>query len=208
MAPSILLSFISLVQLFNIFSTCNALPKFSSILIFGDSLVDTGNNNFITTAVKADHEPYGESFPGGIPTGRFSNGKLMSDFLAEALSLKQTVPPFLDPDLPQSELATGVCFASAGSGYDNTTSLTQVIPVTEQYQTHFKMYKQRLIKTMGETETTNILQNSFVLSIAGSNDVALNYYANLGAYLFHGSMDTYQNTLIENIKMFIKVSFF
>ncbi|KAL8147995.1 hypothetical protein AgCh_005358 [Apium graveolens] len=203
MAPSILLSFISLVQLFNIFLICNALPKFSSILIFGDSLVDTGNNNFINNSVfKANHSPYGESFPGGIATGRFSDGKLMSDFLAEALGLKQAVPPFMDQNLPQSELPTGVCFASAGSGYDDTTSEQWVISVKDQYQIHFKNYTQRLIGMVGETEATNILQNSLVFAVAGSNDVALNYYANPYAIL-HGTMADYQNTLIDNIKDFI-----
>ncbi|KAK1398682.1 GDSL esterase/lipase [Heracleum sosnowskyi] len=205
MATSIFLSFIFIVQLFNIFLTCNSLPKFSSILVFGDSLVDTGNNNFLPLSVlKANHYPYGESFPGGIATGRFSDGKLMSDFLAEALGLKQTVPPFTDPNLPQSELPTGVCFASAGSGYDDTTSETQVIPVTQQYQTHFKSYKQRLIGMVGELNAKNILQNSLVFSVAGSNDVALNYYANPAAIYFHGTMDEYQNALIDNIQTFIK----
>ncbi|KAG5516817.1 hypothetical protein RHGRI_037530 [Rhododendron griersonianum] len=98
-------------------------PRFPAILIFGDSLLDTGNNNFIPTILKANHKPYGQDFPGKIPTGRFSNGKLVSDLLASALGIKDTVPPFLDPNLPQEELQTGVCFASAGSGYDDMTTV-------------------------------------------------------------------------------------
>lgn len=42
--------------------------------IFGDSLVDNGNNNQLTSIAKANYLPYGIDFPGG-PTGRFSNGK-------------------------------------------------------------------------------------------------------------------------------------
>ncbi|KAI8531961.1 hypothetical protein RHMOL_Rhmol11G0175700 [Rhododendron molle] len=99
-------------------------PRFTAILIFGDSLLDTGNNNFIPTVLKANHKPYGQDFPGKIPTGRFSNGKLVSDLLASALGIKDTVPPFLDPKLPREELRTGVCFASAGSGYDDMTTVT------------------------------------------------------------------------------------
>lgn len=203
-----LLFMLYLLNFLNILLTCNALPKFSSILIFGDSLVDTGNNNFINTDFKADHSPYGESFPGGIATGRFSDGKLMSDFLADALGLKQTVPPFLDPNLPQSELPTGVCFASAGSGYDDSTNKPQVISVNEQYQTHFKNYTQMLSGTVGEMEAANILQNSLVFAVAGSNDVALNYYANPLALILHGTMDDYQDFLIDNIEMFIRVTSF
>ncbi|KAL1829445.1 hypothetical protein ACET3Z_007857 [Daucus carota] len=201
MALSIFTYLFILLQLFNILLTCNALPKFSAILIFGDSLLDTGNNNFIPSFAQANHPPYGVSFPGGVATGRFSDGKLMSDFLAEALGIKQLVPPFMDPKLPPSELPTGVCFASAGAGYDDKTSATQVIPVTEQYQKHFKDYKQKLIATVGDKKAADILQNSFMFSTSGSNDMALNFYANP---LQAGSIDQYQNFLIGNIAKFIK----
>jgi len=82
--------------------------KFSSILVFGDSTVDTGNNNYIKTLIKGNHLPYGRDFPNHVPTGRFSNGKLAIDFLASTLNLKETVPPFLDPNLSNEELLTGV----------------------------------------------------------------------------------------------------
>ncbi|KAL8113433.1 hypothetical protein AgCh_020663 [Apium graveolens] len=190
-----------LLNLLNIMLTCNALPKFSSVLIFGDSLSDTGNNNFISTIVKANHTPYGVSFPGGIPTGRFSDGKLMSDFLADALSLKQLVPPFLDPNLPPSELSTGVCFASAGSGYGDRTGATwNVIPVTKQYQKYFKKYKQRLVTIVGEKKVSHILKNSLVFSTAGSNDM-FQFYTNP---MPHKSMHQYQNAIISDIEKFIK----
>ncbi|KAL1816468.1 hypothetical protein ACET3Z_019042 [Daucus carota] len=201
MAPSILLFLLSLVHLSNVFLTCSA-SNFSSILIFGDSLLDTGNNNYIPSFFRANHKPYGVSFPGGTPTGRFSDGKLMSDFLAEALGLKETVPPFLAPDLPESQLLTGVCFASAGAGYDDTTSLTQVIPVTQQYQHYFKAYKERLIRLVGKPRAAEILAKSLVFSTSGSNDMVLNYYAN--PLTIHGSTDQYQDFLIGNIEKFIK----
>ncbi|KAL8094395.1 hypothetical protein AgCh_036068 [Apium graveolens] len=127
----------------------------------------------------------------------------MSDFLADALGLKQYVPPFLDPNLPQSELPTGVCFASAGSGYDDrTASLSQVISVTQQYQKYFMDYKHRLIQMVGEIEAANLLGKSLVFATSGSNDVSLNIYENPG--LFHQSIDEYQDFLIGNIEKFIK----
>lgn len=104
--------------------------KFLSILVFGDSTVDTGNNNYINTLAKGNHLPYGKDFPGHMPTGRFSNGKLVPDFIASMLNLKDTVPPFLDPNLSDEELLTGVSFASGGSGFDDfTTALTGAIAV-------------------------------------------------------------------------------
>lgn len=52
-----------------------------SMFIFGDSVVDVGNNNHIYTIVKANFPPYGRDFmTAHQPTGRFCNGKLATDF--------------------------------------------------------------------------------------------------------------------------------
>ncbi len=76
------------IVVFNIFhnsgSTTSLLPKNETVpafIVFGDSIVDTGNNNYIDTLVKCDFRPYGRDFIGGKPTGRFCNGKVTSDFL-------------------------------------------------------------------------------------------------------------------------------
>lgn len=55
--------------------------KVSSFYVFGDSTVDPGNNNYINTAFKSNFLPYGKDFPNQVPTGRFSNGKLATDFI-------------------------------------------------------------------------------------------------------------------------------
>ena len=52
-----------------------------AIFIFGDSLSDAGNNNYIAnTTSKANFPPYGETFF-HRPTGRFSNGRTAFDFI-------------------------------------------------------------------------------------------------------------------------------
>lgn len=51
------------------------------ILVFGDSSVDPGNNNVLHTTMKAIFLPYGTDFFNGRPTGRFSNGRLATDFI-------------------------------------------------------------------------------------------------------------------------------
>ncbi|KAL2895407.1 hypothetical protein RDABS01_011316 [Bienertia sinuspersici] len=38
-------------------------------------------NNNIKTIIKSNHPPYGQDFMGGIATGRFSNGRIPTDFL-------------------------------------------------------------------------------------------------------------------------------
>lgn len=93
-----------------------------AIIVFGDSSVDAGNNNYIPTIARSNFEPYGRDFNGGRPTGRFSNGKIATDFVSEAFGLKPVIPAYLDPAYSISDFATGVTFASAGTGYDNATS--------------------------------------------------------------------------------------
>lgn len=51
--------------------------------IFGDSLVDAGNNNYLQTLSKANIPPNGIDFraSGGNPTGRYSNGRTIGDIV-------------------------------------------------------------------------------------------------------------------------------
>jgi hypothetical protein len=52
-----------------------------AVIAFGDSIVDSGNNNDLKTLVKCNFPPYGKDFQGGVPSGRFCNGKIPSDIL-------------------------------------------------------------------------------------------------------------------------------
>lgn len=53
-----------------------------AFFIFGDSLVDSGNNNYLATTARADSPPYGIDFPTRQPTGRFSNGFNIPDLIS------------------------------------------------------------------------------------------------------------------------------
>jgi len=53
-----------------------------AFFVFGDSLVDNGNNNYLVTTARADAPPYGIDYPTGRPTGRFSNGLNIPDFIS------------------------------------------------------------------------------------------------------------------------------
>ncbi|CAI0408180.1 unnamed protein product [Linum tenue] len=55
-------------------------PLVPTFIIFGDSVSDVGNNNNITTPIKANFLPYGRDFVTHRPTGRFCNGRLAVDF--------------------------------------------------------------------------------------------------------------------------------
>lgn len=52
-----------------------------AVIGFGDSIIDTGNNNNLKSVVKCNFPPYGRDFNGGIPTGRFGNGLVPTDLI-------------------------------------------------------------------------------------------------------------------------------
>lgn len=49
--------------------------------VFGDSLVDVGNNNYIASLSKANFVPNGIDF--GKPTGRYTNGRTIVDIVGK-----------------------------------------------------------------------------------------------------------------------------
>jgi len=55
--------------------------------VFGDSLVEVGNNNYLATLAKANNFPNGIDF--GSPTGRFTNGRTIVDIICKYSSYKK-----------------------------------------------------------------------------------------------------------------------
>ncbi|GLJ08319.1 hypothetical protein SUGI_0086410 [Cryptomeria japonica] len=150
--------------------------KVPAIFTFGDSYGDTRNNDFIITTVASDFPPYGRDFEDRIPTGRFSNGKLMSDYFAEGLGIKELLPPYLDPKLKAQDLLTGVCFSSSGTGLDNLTAhILNVIPVWKQIE-YFKEYRNKIAGLVGEEEAATIIRNAIFFFSIGTNDFIVNYF--------------------------------
>ncbi|KAK2653949.1 hypothetical protein Ddye_013805 [Dipteronia dyeriana] len=84
-----------------------------ALSVFGDSLYDPGNNNFlnISNGYKANFPPFGETFFGFL-TRRFSDGRLIPYFV----SMHANLPlwkPYLAPG--QHEFINGANFASAAA---------------------------------------------------------------------------------------------
>ncbi|XP_061359000.1 GDSL esterase/lipase At3g14820-like [Gastrolobium bilobum] len=181
----------------------NMKNQFPAVIAFGDSVLDTGNNNYIETTVKANFKPYGRDFIGGKATGRFCNGKIPSDFLAEMLGVKEAMPPYLDPHLQIEDLLTGVCFASAGSGYDPITiELASVLSVEDQLNM-FKEYIGKLKAAVGEKKTCYILAKSLFIISMGSNDISGTYF--LASYRrFEYSVKEYASILVNMSSNFIQ----
>ncbi|WCJ38893.1 GDSL esterase/lipase At2g30310 [Euphorbia peplus] len=165
--------------------------------------MDTGNNMYIPTIFKPSYLPYGQNYATHLPTGRFSNGKLISDMLASYLGIKGSLPPFLDPTLSPDDLITGVNFASGGAGFDDITSFpTGSIPISKQIQ-HFKLHKNKLQLIVGEGKANIIVNNSLIYVSAGVNDWLLNYY-NLPTRALTYDVNTYQDFLLSKVQYFIK----
>jgi hypothetical protein len=80
--PSLLATAAALLLLILPPSAAAAVPA-PALFIFGDSLVDAGNNDYLVTLSKANGPPYGIDFEssGGKPTGRFTNGMTIADIM-------------------------------------------------------------------------------------------------------------------------------
>jgi hypothetical protein len=52
-----------------------------SIYVFGDSIVDVGNNNFLPPPAPRARSPYGIDFAGTGMAGRFTNGYNLADLV-------------------------------------------------------------------------------------------------------------------------------
>ncbi|PKA59026.1 GDSL esterase/lipase [Apostasia shenzhenica] len=149
------------------------------MFVFGSSLVDNGNNNFLkNSSAKADYLPYGIDFPRG-PTGRFSNGRNAVDVLGELLRLPSFIPAFDDPRTRGRKIIHGVNFASGGSGILDQTGAQagEVVSLTQQIR-NFEMSTLRDLEAqLGcRPNYKHLLKYLFVLE-TGGNDYQLNYFA-------------------------------
>ncbi|KAK2651784.1 hypothetical protein Ddye_011640 [Dipteronia dyeriana] len=59
-----------------------------ALYVFGDSTVDSGNNNFLISLAKANYTQYGVDFGDGKPTGRYTNGRTEADFIVTTMVLE------------------------------------------------------------------------------------------------------------------------
>ncbi|GLJ37436.1 hypothetical protein SUGI_0760610 [Cryptomeria japonica] len=98
------------------------------------------------------------------------------DFLAASLGIKQTLLPYLDPNLTIHDLLSGLSFGSAGSGYGNlTTEIVGVIPMWKQVEL-FTTYKARVARIVGPSNSSNIISQAIYVVVAGTNDIVQNYF--------------------------------
>ncbi|XP_061366372.1 GDSL esterase/lipase At5g18430-like [Gastrolobium bilobum] len=168
-----------------------------AFFVFGDSLVDSGNNNYLATTARADSPPYGIDYPTRRPTGRFSNGLNIPDLISQRLGAK-SVLPYLSPELRGDKLLLGANFASAGIGILNDTG-AQFLNIIRMYRQldYFEEYQRRLTSQIGAARTMTLVNQALVLITVGGNDFVNNYY------LVPFSARSRQYTLQDYVKILI-----
>ncbi|NP_001132708.1 GDSL esterase/lipase [Zea mays] len=148
-----------------------------AMFVFGDSTLDVGNNNYLAgPGVPQANKPYyGIDFPGSVPTGRFSNGYNIADYLAKSMGFASSPPPYLSlaPSTGRLVLTargSGVSYASGGAGILDSTNAGNNIPLSKQVQ-YFKSTKAQLVTKLGSRATHLLLSRSVFLFSVGSNDL-------------------------------------
>ncbi|KAL5218592.1 hypothetical protein ABZP36_019276 [Zizania latifolia] len=175
------------------------------VMIFGDSVVDAGNNNRLPTLVRADFPPYGRDFPAThAPTGRFCNGKLATDYTVENLGFSTYPPAYLGQEAQSDNrtLLHGANFASGASGYlDVTATLYSAIPLSRQLD-YFREYQAKVEAVAGGGGKKLTSESIYVVS-AGTSDYVQNYYVNpmLGAAY---TPDQFADLLMQPFTTFVE----
>ncbi|CAH8389178.1 unnamed protein product [Eruca vesicaria subsp. sativa] len=159
-------------------ATTGKLASIPGVYVFGDSLVDAGNNNYLAISIsKANYPRNGVDFPDKKATGRFCNGKNAADAIAEKFGLPLP-PPYLSLKVPfkekerKSAAVTGVNFASGGAGIFNGSDqkLRQSIPLSHQVNNWLDIHKELTIQ-LGPSEAKRHLSKSLFFVVVGSNDL-------------------------------------
>ncbi|KAK3032176.1 hypothetical protein RJ639_035001 [Escallonia herrerae] len=176
-----------------------------AFFVFGDSLVDNGNNNYLLTSARADSPPYGIDYPTGRATGRFSNGYNIPDLISQRLGAEATLP-YLSPELNGPKLLVGANFASAGIGILNDTGIqfASIIRIFQQLE-NFQAYQQRVSALIGPERTKQLVNNALVLITLGGNDYVNNYFlAPITARRLQFSLPAYSRYLISEYQKILK----
>lgn len=168
--------------------------------VFGDSLVDVGNNNYIASLSKANYVPFGIDL--GRPTGRFTNGRTIVDIIGQEMGIDFT-PPYLAPTTNGPVILKGVNYASGAGGIFNLTGKLFGDRINFDAQLdNFANTRQDIISMIGFPATLSLFRRSMFSVTMGSNDFINNYLA--PAVLIYeqqlASPEIFVNTLVSKFR--------
>ncbi|KAG5520340.1 hypothetical protein RHGRI_033047 [Rhododendron griersonianum] len=152
-------------------------PQVPGLFIFGDSLIDNGNNNDLPTLAKANFSPYGIDFPQGT-TGRFTNGRTYVDILAQLLGFPYYIPTY--SRIQGRTILRGANYASGAAGIRNESGklLGANVPMREQIA-RFGRTVQVISRRYFRGDYSGLmgyLSKCIIVSGVGSNDYLNNYF--------------------------------
>ncbi|KAH1133909.1 hypothetical protein GYH30_012356 [Glycine max] len=134
------LAILSLVLVIGvIISRAEAKPR--AFFVFGDSLVDNGNNNYMATTTCVDAPPYGIDYPPSHrPTGCFSNGYNIPNLISQRLGAESTLS-YLSPD--------------------------EINSLMYRQLQYFKEYQNRVSAIIGASQAKSLVNQALVLITVG-----------------------------------------
>ncbi|PNS93473.1 hypothetical protein POPTR_018G089400v4 [Populus trichocarpa] len=169
------LSVVLLVSNWQHWTSGKAVPQVPCYFVFGDSLFDNGNNNYLSTPAKVNYLPYGIDFDTGA-SGRCSNGLNIADTIAEQLGFDSYISDFGVGSC--TNFLDGVNYGSNGAGIlDLTGYLTgELFTMNIQLYNH-NITVSRIAKILGSEEVARkYLSQCIYVSDMGHNDYLNNYF--------------------------------
>ncbi|KAK3039314.1 hypothetical protein RJ639_028714 [Escallonia herrerae] len=137
-----------------------AVPSAESLVtyIFGDSLTEVGNNNYLQYSLaKSNYPYYGIDYNGGQATGRFTNGRTIGDIISEKLRIPSP-PPYLSLSQNDDAMLKGV----------------QRLSFDDQIG-YFSKTKEVMTAKIGEDAANKLCKEAMFFIGIGSNDYVNNF---------------------------------
>ncbi|CAK7333123.1 unnamed protein product [Dovyalis caffra] len=143
--------------------------------IFGDSGVDVGNNFYINTFARPvfpNGIDFGNKF--GTPSGRYSNGRVYVDHIAQELGLKNFPPPYLAPTTVGDILLKGTrkSFEDVDNDKKPACNLKGGRISLETQVRYFERTTQAIISNIGIKAAKKLLAGAIYIVAIGGNDVS------------------------------------
>nr|TKS10699.1 hypothetical protein D5086_0000080350 [Populus alba] len=146
-------------------------PQVPCYFVFGDSLFDNGNNNYLDKSAKVNYLPYGIDFDTGA-SGRCSNGLNIADTIAEQLGFDRYISDFGIGSC--TNFLDGVNYGWNGAGILDLTGYLTVIADHMPLITKTLYYSGELFTMNAQLFNHNITV-SRISKILGSEEVARKY---------------------------------
>ncbi|XP_019177163.1 PREDICTED: GDSL esterase/lipase At5g37690-like [Ipomoea nil] len=171
----VVVAVLSVVSVLLILPSSAAAASSAVTYVFGDSLTEVGNNNFLQSLAKSNFPFYGIDYKGGVATGRFTNGRTIGDIISEKLGIPSP-PPYLSLGPNDEAHLKGVNYASGGAGILNDTGLYFIQRLTFDDQIkYFEKTKEVIKARLGNESAEKHCNEALYFIGLGSNDYVNNF---------------------------------